>query len=142
MLDDVERRRFLVEPAGKHPSPTPVRPLDVDLDERAGQFFFLPRRGGLACAKAHDDVLPTHRLAGMERNILNNPVALVEDGEHRDALAHRGHARSIGTERHRLIADHRLRRILLVTLAARGKSEGDQQRNGETLHVYSGIQGS
>ena len=42
VLDDVERRRFLVEPAREHPAPAFVRPLHVELDERAGQLLILP----------------------------------------------------------------------------------------------------
>jgi hypothetical protein len=36
MLDDVERRRFFEEPAGKDPLPPAVRALDIELHERAG----------------------------------------------------------------------------------------------------------
>ena len=52
VLDDVERRRFLVEPAGEDPLPVPVGPLHIELDEGAGQLLRLPRRGRLAGAQA------------------------------------------------------------------------------------------
>ena len=86
VLDHVERRQFLVNPARKDAVPALVGLLDVELDERAGQLLFLPRRGRLARAKAHDRVLPPHRLAGLERDVLDDAVALVEDPEHGDAL--------------------------------------------------------
>jgi hypothetical protein len=66
--------------------------LDVDLDEGAGQFFGLPRSGRFASAKPHNHVLPARRLAGVERDVLDDPVALVEDAEHGDALRHRRHS--------------------------------------------------
>jgi hypothetical protein len=142
MFDDVERRRFLVEPPRKNAAPTLVRLLDVDLHERAGQLLLFPRRGRLASAQANDDILPSRRLAGMERDVLDDPVALVEDAKHGDALRHRRNAAlSIGG-RGRLPGARRDRVLLLGTLPARNKRGGDQQgRNGST-HFYSGIQGS
>jgi hypothetical protein len=142
MLDDVERRRFLVQPAGKHPAPFADGPLDVDLDEGAGQPLRFPRRGRLAGAQAYDHVLPPHRLAGVERDVLHDAVALVEDGENGDALRHRGHARLVRTRRDGGVGDDRSRRILLVAAAARRKGERDQHRCRQASHAYSGIQGS
>jgi hypothetical protein len=92
VLDDVERRRFLVKPAGKNPVPALVGLLHVDLDERTGQLLLLPRCSRLARAQPHDDVLPAHRLARVQRDILDDAVALVEDAEDGYALRHRSHA--------------------------------------------------
>jgi hypothetical protein len=88
VLDHVERRRFFVEPAGKNPVPALVRLLDVDLHEGAGELFLFPRRRRFAGAKAHDHVLPADRLARMERDVLDDAVALVEDAQHSNALRH------------------------------------------------------
>jgi len=88
MLDDVERRRFLVDPARENPAPALVGLLDVDLDEGTGQLLLLPRRRCLASPEPHNDVLPARRLAGVERDVLNDPVALVEDAQDGNALRH------------------------------------------------------
>jgi hypothetical protein len=142
VLDDVERRRFLVEPAREDPLPAFVRLLDVELNEGARQFLLFPRRRGLAGAQADNDVFPAHRLAGVKRDVLDNPVALVEDTEHRDALGHRRDAAfAIGCRGH-LLRSGQWRVLLRLALAARGKRKRDDQRSGGGAHAYSGIQGS
>jgi hypothetical protein len=111
------------------------------LDEGAGELLLFPRRGRLAGAQANDHVLPAHRLAGMERDRLRNPIALVEDAEDGDALRHRRHRLLHGG----LLAWGRLRPgsvLLFAPLAAGNERERDQQRCGKPVHAYSGIQGS
>ena len=93
MLDDVERRAFLVQPAREDPLPAPVGLGNVELDERPGQPFILPRRAGIAGAQTDHRIAHADRLAGLERDIADDAVALVEQPEHRDSLAHRGHPR-------------------------------------------------
>jgi hypothetical protein len=116
--------------------------MDVELDERAGQLLFLPGRGLFAGAQPNDRVLPANRLAGPERDVLDDAVALVEDPEHRHALRHRRDPALPGG-RHRHLLVGRSRGILLLgPLAAGGERERDQQRRGEAPHFYSGIQGS
>jgi hypothetical protein len=141
VLDDIERRRFLVQPAREDALPRLVGPLNVDLDERAGELVLLPRRGGFAGPQMHGDVFPPRRLTGMEGDILDDAVALVENGEHRNAL---GHRRDTGLvrARSRAVAGARPRRILLGAAAARGQRERDHQRRCDPRHVYSGIHGS
>jgi hypothetical protein len=118
VLDDVQRRRFLVEPAGKSPLPFPVRPLHVDLDKGAGEFFRLPRCSRFASAQADDHILPARRLAGMKRDVLDDAVALVEDPEHRHALRHRRNSGLVGAAcRSGGIARGRSGRILLIASA-------------------------
>jgi len=79
----------------------------------------------------------------MERNVLDDAVALVEDAERGHALPHRGHARLVGADRRRGVADHRFGRIFVAALAAGGERERHQdERSSERAHVYSGIQGS
>jgi hypothetical protein len=119
VFDDVERRRFLVQPAGKDPLPLPVRPLGVDLDERAGQLLFLPWSRGLTGAETDDHVLPARRLPRVKRHILDDAVALVEDAEHRDALRHRSDPGLVDVRpRTAGLGDGRGRRILLIAAAA------------------------
>ena len=69
VLDDVERRAFLVQPARERPPPVLVDAAHVDLHERAGQLLLLPRRGLLAGAQPHDDVADPRRLAGLQRHV-------------------------------------------------------------------------
>jgi hypothetical protein len=142
VFDDVERRRFLVEPAREDAAPAAVRLLDVDLHERAGQLLVFPWRGRLAGAQPDDRVLPAHRLAGVERDVLDDPVALVEDSEHCDALRHRGDA-AFAVRRRGGLPGGGQRGIRLVrTLVARRKRERSEQQCRGGLHAYSGIQGS
>ena len=142
MLDHVERRGFLVEPAGKGPVPPPIGLLDVELDEGPRQLLWFPRSGGLAGAQANDHVLPADGLAGMESDVLNDPVALVEDPEDRDALRHRRDPALAVRRRGRLLAPRKRGILLLGTLAARGERECGEQDCSEVAHAYSGIQGS
>jgi hypothetical protein len=142
MLDHIERRRFLVQPSRKHPAPALVRPLHVDLDECAGQFLLLPRRRRLAGAQPHDHVLPAHRLAGAQRHVLDDSIALVENPEHRDALRHRRDS-TLPCRRRRRVRRRRRNGILLLGAAATsGERKRSQQRCGKPRHFYSGIQGS
>jgi hypothetical protein len=142
MLDDVERRRFLVEPARKDSAPLLVRALDIDLHKRARQFLYFPRRGRFAGAQAHDQVLPASRLAGMQRDILHNAVALVENAENRNALRHGRHS-ALARCRCRNIVSCANRGILLfATTAARNERKCDQYGCGRLSHAYSGIHGS
>jgi hypothetical protein len=142
VLDDVERRRFLVDPAGKHPFPLLVGALDVDLDKGAGQLLLLPWCGRLARPQADHQVFPPRGLAGVKRDILHDPVALVEDRKHRDPLRHRRHS-ALPCRGRRNIARGGDRSILLLAAAAaRSKRKCNQQRCGESQHAYSGIHGS
>jgi hypothetical protein len=126
MLDHVERRRFLVKPTREGSLPRLVRLANVELDERAGQLLLFPWSGLLARAKADDRVLPAHRLAGAESDVLDDAVALVEDPENRNALGHRGYP-ALPRRGHRHVFGHRSRRVaLLSALAARGERERHQ----------------
>jgi hypothetical protein len=78
----------------------------------------------------------------VQGDALDDPVALVEDSEHRDPLAHRRHARLVDARRGCGIGDHRLRRILLVVAAIARHERERQQREGDAgPHAYSGIHG-
>jgi hypothetical protein len=114
--------------------------LHVDLDEGAGQLLFLPRRCRLASAKADDHVLPPRRLARVQRDVLDDPVALVEDAEHGHALRHRSDAALPGCRRGDLGAGRR--DIPLAAFPARSERERGEYRSGGAVHAYSGIHGS
>jgi len=140
VLNDVERRRFFVKPARENPVPALVRTPHINLHEGAGQLLFLPRRGRFAGAKADNDILPADRLAGTKSDVLDDPVALVEDSQDGDPLRHRGHPALASRSRRHSRPRHA--RILLGILAASGQRERNQQGRGKPIHVYSGIHGS
>jgi hypothetical protein len=135
VLDHVERRRFLVQPAREDPLDLLVGALDVDLDECAGQFLLLPRSARFAGTKPDDDVLPAHRLAGMKAHVPDDAVALVEDSKNGDALTHRRDARLIDADRRRGIGDHRGRTIVGRLLAARRNGRKRQDCERASAHV-------
>ena len=119
-----------------------VRLLHVDLDERAGQFLLLPRGGRLARPQPHDHVFPADRLAGVQRDRLDDAVALVEQAENGDTLRHRRHsalAVRSGRGLPRLGQGHVL---VLLAFPARGERKRGHQECRAQLHAYSGIQGS
>ena len=78
----------------------------------------------------------------MKRNVFDDPIALVEDPEHRHPLPHRGNARLIGPSRRGGIADRPSLPVLLLTAVAACERQRDEKRNGGGAHAYSGIQGS
>ncbi len=144
MLDDIERRRFLVQPAREHPLPAAVGALDIELDERPGQGLALPRRGRFARAQADDRVADPDRLTGPQREVADDAVALVQQAEDRDPLGHRRHPglpglRPGGVKRHRLPG--RLALGLGIAIAA---ARGERRRNHKSYrraHAQSGVQG-
>jgi hypothetical protein len=142
VLDDVERRRFLVDPAREDAAPALVRALDIDLDEGSGELLLLPRRGRFARAQTHQQIFPSRRLARVERDILHDAVALVEDAEDGDALRHRSDSALARRGRRRLFG--RLNGRVLLFPASPARSEGKRKQPGGAmlLHFYSGIQGS
>jgi hypothetical protein len=78
----------------------------------------------------------------MKRDILDDPVALVEDAEHRNPLGHGRHAPLSVHGRARLMRRWQRYVLLLRALAAPGERKRDQKRNCRVSHAYSGIQGS
>ena len=149
MLDDVQRRRFLIEPAGEDAAELTVGAAHVELDEGAGQLLGLPGGGRLAVAQPHDHVADPDGLAGPEGEIALDAVALVEQAEHRDPL---GHGRRAGRELldglghiDRLLLDRRV--VLPAALGAPGRAGGEREHQRETRadhpakhHVQSGVQ--
>ncbi|KRC82651.1 hypothetical protein ASE13_10430 [Sphingomonas sp. Root241] len=161
MLDDVERRSLLVEPAREDPAPALVELLHVDLHEGAGELVGFPGRGLVAGAQSHDDVVDPRRLAGLELEFARDAVALVEQAEHCLALVHRRgrgiqHA-GIGSDRHDFRAargvarpggdDQVLGAVVARLLAALARAKAEQQQHrcrrscGAISHA-SGVQAS
>jgi hypothetical protein len=80
-------------------------------------------------------------LARVQSDVLDDPVALVEDAEDRDPLRHRRDPRLVDAGRRRSVGDHRPGGIFVAPLpAARGEQERDNRCSREA-HAYSGIQG-
>jgi hypothetical protein len=122
--------------------PALVGTADVDLEEGAGELLLFPGRGRFAGAQPDDHVLRLRRLSGAKGKIADDPIALVEQADHRDPLVHRREA---------LISDlglrgrSRLLRILLLRLfaavAGRQCQRADDQRCCREAHAQSGIHG-
>jgi hypothetical protein len=89
MLDDIERRRLLVEPAGEDPFEIPLGIADVELDEGASELLFFPGRGGVAGAQADDHVADAEGLARLHRQVAFDTITLVEQADDGDTLRHR-----------------------------------------------------
>jgi len=150
VLDEVQRRRFLVEPAGEDPLPPPLRVPDAELDEGAGQLLNLPRRCGLAGAQAHRRIADPNRLAGLEGEVAGDAVALVEEAEHRHALGHRSRAGRDRGDGLRDVDGAGLARGLTVgprlircaPVAAGERGEGEQGGAELEPHALSGVQAS
>jgi hypothetical protein len=78
----------------------------------------------------------------MKRDRLDDAVALVEDAEHRDALRHRRDAALPVRSRCDLPGGRGGSILLLRTPTAGRERERKKQRCSESMHCYSGIQGS
>lgn len=86
MLDHVERRRVLEQPAREDLAPgqrvvgsCPL--LDEDLDEGTLLFGLLPWKSPLAGREPHDDIAYAARFAGFQHDVLGQIVPLVEQAE-------------------------------------------------------------
>jgi hypothetical protein len=149
VLDDVEPRRFLVEPARKDPPEgLGARIADVDLDEGAGQLLHLPWRGRLAGAQPHDDVAGANRLARAQREFAHLAVALVEQPQHRDPLGHRrGAGRELGDGLRDIDGLDFFRILFILLLGALRRAGGEDERSRESRnratrrHAQSGVHG-
>jgi hypothetical protein len=91
MFDDVERRTLLVQPSREDALPASPGLLDVQLHEGSGKALILPRSGRVAGTQANHRVAETDRLSRLERDVANDPVALVEQPEDSNTLRHWRH---------------------------------------------------
>jgi hypothetical protein len=116
--------------------------LYVDLDEGARQPFLFPRGSRLAGLQPHGDVFHSHSLPRLQRQVAHDPVALVEQPKHGNALSHWRDARLI-RQRTRHFQRHRFIAGLLGLLAASEQRQRYHQCKGaRSLHYYSGFQAS
>jgi hypothetical protein len=129
MLDHVERRRFLVQPAGKHPPQLPVGALDVELHERSGQFLIFPRSRRLARPQPHHRIPDPDRLSRPQRDVADDPVALVEEAEHRDPLRHRSHSGLAGRSQRHVVGDRGFIALARPVAAVAGACRHRQQQD-------------
>ena len=143
MLDHVERRRFLVDPAGEDPPPAFVRLLHVELKESTGQSLIFPWSGGFAGAKANDGIADPHGLAGPHREVADDSVALVEEADDCDTVRHGGNAGLLTRPGPGLLRTLGLLASLVRLAIASGREEKRESRARERkeAHVYSGVQG-
>ena len=140
MLDDVERGAVLVDPAREDPCELLVRALHVDLQKGAGQPLGLPRRGCLAGAQADDDVFDAHRLAGAQGQVAHDAVALVEQADNRDALAHRRRADLVDDRRQGDVVGNLVYRLFVAAAARAERERGGNQQGAAAPHASSGVQ--
>jgi hypothetical protein len=149
VLDDVEPRRFLVEPAREDPPEIGrSRIADVDLDEGAGQLLHFPGRGRLAGPQPHDDVAGADRLPRPQREFAHLAVALVEQPQHRDPLRHRRGAGRQPGDGLRHVDRLDFLGILLVLMlgalrgaAGKGKQRREHRNRAAIGHAQSGSHG-
>lgn len=142
MLDDVQRGRFLVHPAGEDPPVLVVRAPHIELEEGAGQLFLLPGSGRLAGAQVNDRVARADRHSRLHPQIVDDPVALVEEADDRHAVLHRGQPGFVALEH--LAGVCRLELLLISLLLAPAGREREPERDAGSRvpeHSYSGVQG-
>ena len=113
------------------------------MDKGAGELLGFPRRGGFACAKAHNHVLDPHCLARPHPEVADDPVALVEQPDHCDPLGHGSHARLLRRGAGNVDRDGLIALLnLLCAIAARCRQQRKGQEGVEPLHAWSGFQAS
>jgi hypothetical protein len=121
----------------------PVGPKAIDLDEGAGQLFGFPWRGRFTCPQADRDILDPHRLAGLQRQVADNAVALVEQADHRDALGHRRHPWLVGRSARHVDRDGLILCFVCpISATACSEQQGKGEDGGKTGHAYSGFHAS
>jgi hypothetical protein len=129
MLDDVERRAFLVQPAREDALELVLWIAHVELQERAGQLLLLPGRGRFAGTEPNDHVADAKRFARLHRQVARNAVALVQQADDGDAFGHRRRARCDGDDGLRHVDGDRFRLPLLTSrLGRRIVAAGGRQR--------------
>jgi hypothetical protein len=91
MLDHIAVGPLAEKPARKDAAPLVVAlVLHGKLDEGAGFGRVFPWRRLFARAQPDDRAADAQRVAGLHLQFADQPVALVEQAQHRDALSHRG----------------------------------------------------
>ncbi|MEO5613181.1 MAG: hypothetical protein ABIT68_10640 [Sphingomicrobium sp.] len=93
--------------------------------------------------QADDGVLDPHRLARLQGDIADDPVALVEEAEDGDPLRHRGHPRHRARAARNGGGRRLLRRLtrLLDPVASAGAKHRHRAQSQYCPHAQSGIHG-
>jgi len=138
--------------------PALVLAVHVHLHEGAGQPVLLPGGGALAGAQADGDLpVDAGGLAGLERDLALDAIALVEHAQHRDAFAHRrccgihggvirpdrdgiDARRVAGTRNHQLVAGI-VAGSAIAAPATRTSGQREREQRRRSLHA-SGVQAS
>jgi hypothetical protein len=129
VLDHVAFGPLAENPARKDAIPFVVALiLHRQLDEGAGFGRVFPRRGLLAGAQADDRTAHARRIARLHLQLADQPVALVEQAEHRDAFGHRGRPLDPADFLRHAFGAHRLG---LVDLYRRAAVAGGEPRRRE-----------
>jgi hypothetical protein len=138
VLDDIAIGPVAEQPAGEVAPPLAVRAgTHIELNKSTDFLEIFPRRAGFACLEPHDRVADAQRFARLHRQVAGQAVALVEQADHRDPVAHR----RAGQGGRAAIADpaafyfHRAGLVgnRHVIVAARGKRQRDgEKRQGRT----------
>jgi len=149
MLDDVQRRRLLEQPAGEHLAPVWSRGvLDHDLHECARQLVGFPIGRRLAGFKLDDEITDADALTWLQLQVTRQAVALVEDTQRGNPLRH-GRVTFLGlNERFDLRAGFRRglcwRSEIANDRRGHGNSHSREQHanDGRPLHPASGVHAS
>lgn len=120
------------------------------LNERPGFLRRFPLGGAFASAQTDDGATDANALAGLQRDVADETVALVEQTEHGLARLHRRHpgigiVGSGGNARlgNRAIVGGRRRGFGGLAVAAGGRQQrnaGQQQSGAGKVHAASGVQ--
>ena len=77
-------------------------------------------------------------MAGLERQVADNPVALVEKAEHRDPIGHRRHAWLVGAGARNVDRDC-LTLVARRGIPAAGAKRRQRNQDPAGAHAYSGF---
>ena len=142
MLDHIERWTLLVNPARKGPGPVAVGALHIELDESTGQSLGFPWCGGIASAKPDQRIFGADRLTGLQREIADDSVAFVKQGDHRHSVGHRRDAGGVDRRRQRFGNDLIVNcRVVYDRVAASENQPQESASDDPTaIHAWSGVQ--
>jgi hypothetical protein len=131
MLDHIAVGPLAEKPARKDAAPFVVALiLHRKLDEGAGFGGVFPWRRLFARAQSHDRASLAHRFAGLHLQFAHQPVTLVEQPQHRDALRHRGCALDAADFGGNALRLHR-RRDGLAAVRGRAVASGQRRPGGK-----------
>jgi hypothetical protein len=151
VLDDIAVGPVFEQPARENAPPSVAAMIEHDQLNKSARFLRrFPLGGAFAGTQANDGPPDPDTLTRFQRDVADQPVALVEQAEKRHALFHRSDAGigivSAGSRArfgNRTVVGGRRRGLfgLTVTRTGRQKRDAGQQDDGETKrHAASGVQ--